>query len=221
MLWGEYTCRIPLGSHLAPESENTQKKINFETPNAWNFNSNFPLPHMGFQSQMCLLSLSNIYRTGAVLYKVMSYNAYFQNNVLCSWTFSRQPFWFPIVTFIDKLCSCDLVHPLRHHLPISVEVVFTIYISDGQVVGGDGCLRENQSTGTTWDHHHWEIGQKGEEIKGMKLLIVQFRKIEMLLISIPFLIKLPPLKFLLLLYKSQLLSLVMSDINLFRIQDIK
>lgn len=27
MLWGEYTCRIHLGSHLAPESENTQNKL--------------------------------------------------------------------------------------------------------------------------------------------------------------------------------------------------
>lgn len=75
MLWGEYTCRIPLGSHLAPESENTQKKINFETPNAWNFNSNFPLPHGFLELDVSAFIVQ--YRTGAVLYKVMSYNAYF------------------------------------------------------------------------------------------------------------------------------------------------
>lgn len=172
MFWVEYICRIFLGLYFVLEFENIQNFFYFEIFNVWNFNLNFLLLYMGFQSQMCLFLLFNIYRIGVVFYKVMSYNVYFQNNVLCSWIFSRQFFWFSIVTFIDKFCFCDFIYFFRYYLLIFVEVVFIIYIFDGQVVGGDGCFRENQFIGIIWDYYYWEIGQKGEEIKGMKLLIV-------------------------------------------------
>lgn len=73
MLWGEYTCRIHLGSHLAPESENTQNKlINSEnTQNKLISNhlmqgilTQFPITMHAFLEFECLLWLSNIYWRG-------------------------------------------------------------------------------------------------------------------------------------------------------------